>query len=99
MNLKKTKKEQLMLCKNILDKLLDVKKKIEYGVQILKNSKELHRIAVFLEFKRIEISVSEAHIDVYRLNKEYQIYTLDVQMDETVQKFSFDTFGEIKVEG
>lgn len=75
MNLKKTKKEQLMLFKNVLDVLLDVKKKIEYGVQILKNSKELHKIAVFSEFKRIEKSVSEAHIDFNRLNKEYQIST------------------------
>lgn len=75
MNLKKTKKEQLMLFKNVLDELLNVKKKIEYGVQILKNLKELHKIAVFLEFKRIEKSVSEAHIDFNRLNKEYQIST------------------------
>lgn len=53
----------------------------------MKNSKELHKIAVFLEFKRIEKSVSEAHIDVNRLNKEYQISTLDVQIGETDTNF------------
>lgn len=53
----------------------------------MKNSKELHKIAVFLEFKRIEKSVSEAHIDVNRLNKEYLISTLDVQIGETDTNF------------
>lgn len=77
------------------------KKKIEQDVQILKNSNGLHKISLFLELKRIGKTVSEAHIDVDRLLKEYHIFTLDVHIDETVQKFhsSFDTFGEIEVRG
>lgn len=75
------------------------KKKIEQDVQILKNSNGLHKISLFLELKRIGKTVSEAHIDVDRLQKEYHTSTLDVHVDETVQAFhsSFNTFGEIKV--
>lgn len=100
-NLKKAGEEQSLLLQNVVDEFLEVKKKIEHDVQILKNSQDLHKIALFLELKRIGKTVSEAQVGVIKLQKEYKTSTLDVHIDETVNKFhsSFDTFGKIKIKG
>lgn len=97
--LQRIEKEQSVFVKKIQDEYLEVRNNLQRDIQILKNSDKLHRSGLFLEFKRISKTLSEGHVKIDNLKKNYQTPILDVQIDEAVQTMhsSFNAFGEIKV--
>lgn len=99
-NLGKTKKEREISLGKTLDEYLDIRKKLEESIQILKNKNRLPNIAFLLESIRIGKTVPEIHSYVDELQKEYQAFVLEVHFDNASKLFQScsKTFGEIKLQ-
>nr|XP_022336108.1 uncharacterized protein LOC111132575 [Crassostrea virginica] len=98
-NLKKTEENESVRLQGMLDEFLTIQKTTEDNINILKNSDEFPKVALFLELKQMEKRVSEIHTHTNELAKSYHTSVLDSRMDDTVKTFhsSFNTFGEIKI--
>ncbi|XP_022337744.2 uncharacterized protein LOC111133561 [Crassostrea virginica] len=98
-HVEKTEENESFRLQGMLDELLTVQKTTEDNINILKNSDEFPKVALFLELKQMEKRVSEIHTRTNKLAKSYHTSVLDGHIDDTVKTFhsSFKTFGEIKI--